>query len=273
MIAALPKPHLGIRPNPKRLRLPERKAVTIGIGIHCNGGVVLAADQQQTVDGYYKIHSTKIGNIVYGGATILWTYSHLPNLATAMKDGLLSKLPFYPPTYNEEQVRCAIFKEIDEMKNLYPTQMEQQEFLYAFSCGSGARFLRVSGGIIDEPSWACIGVGDSSLVNYIFKTLRFTPPHFMATDEAVFLAIYMIYLAKRFVDKVGGPTDVIVLENGDGHPDFIPEQSIERIEAKFESMQYLFRDLYNILTNKDADAERLLSDLRNSVNAFRKQGQ
>jgi hypothetical protein len=264
------KPHL--LPHPKPARLPQRKAVTIGVGYHCKDGVVIAADQQHTVKGYYKFHARKLGNLVYGGSLIAWTYSGYPNLNTIMETGLRDKIPPFPPELTPKQISDAISAQIAEMKTQYTDQMvHEQEFLFAFSCGHGTRFIRVSGGMIDEPAWAYIGVGDSSLVNYIGQKFRFVPPPLMGIAEAFALATFMVYLAKQFVDGVGGPTDVVILQNG--NIKFYPARYMQELESKFAEMSDGFRNLYNILTNQaitDDDVERLLGELSVWVRWIRK---
>jgi 20S proteasome alpha/beta subunit len=255
-------------------RVPQRRAVTIGIGFHCRDGIVLAADQQQTVEGYYKIHSTKLGNIVYEGATILWTYSHLPNLVTVMKDGVFAKLPNDSTQFTVNNIAEAVYKQIAEMKAQYPIEMADQQFLFALSCGAALKFIRVSGGIVDEPHWACIGVGDSSLVNYIIKVFGWRPPIFMDAGDALTLAVYVIHLAKQFVDRVGGPTDAIILRNDGAHPDFVTSQQIKHLEDNFETMEFLFRDVYNVLTNPaipQNDLERPIARIVEGIKAMKKQ--
>jgi 20S proteasome alpha/beta subunit len=244
----------------------------MGVGFHCKEGVVIASDEQITVPGLFKSYQMKIGNIFYGGATIYWTYAGIPNLEIVMRDGLFSKLPQFPPTYTEDAVLDAISEQIDEMKSEYPKEMEEtQEFIYGVSCGGHVKFVRVSRGIIDKPQWACIGCGDSSLINYIFQSLTFTPAMLMTMDEAVSLSILMVSLAKDFVDGVGGPIDVVLLRNRD-HIHFVPRQYVDEAEAKFKQMRFIYRDLHNILTNaaisKD-DVERLTVNLINSIKAFR----
>lgn len=246
--------------------------MTIGIGFHCADGVVLAADEQQTVEGYYKTHSRKIGILGYGGASISYTYAYLPNLTTVMEAGLRGKLPPFPPPLTLEIIADAISMQITEMKSQYPEEMKTQQFLYALSCGSGARLIRVSGGIVDQPQQGFIGIGDSSLVNYIFRNFTSGPPHMILhRDEALILAIYMVHLAKQFVDGVGGPTDAIFVPNV-GPVDFVPRSTIEKLEAKFTDMHFILRDLYRILTDeclsKD-DVDLLLSNLLNNVKGFR----
>jgi 20S proteasome alpha/beta subunit len=238
-----PKPLPRIFTQPKLNRLPERKAVTIGIGFHCRDGVVIAADQQQTSEGFFKTHSTKLGNIIYGGATILWTYSHLSSLASVMKDGVFAKLHPFPPAYTMDEIQQSISTQIKEMKSEYPEEMQMQQFLYSYSCGAGVRFMRYSAGIIDEPEWAPIGIGDSSLVNYIYETFSVGSPMFMNVDYALDLAVYMVYLAKKFVDKVGGQTDAVILRSN-GAPEFVTSQRINLIEQKCERVQHAFLDLF-----------------------------
>lgn len=260
-----------LRPVPPRLS--KRKVVTIGIGFHCKDGIVLASDQQQTVEGYFKTHSTKLGNLIYGGATILWTYSYLPNLVTVMKDGLFSKLPRFPPDLTPDQVGDAISQEIVEMKSLYPEEMKTQQFLFAYSCGKGVRFIRAAHGIVDEPTHAYIGIGDSSLINYIFGEFCAAPVPLLSIEDASFLAIYMVYCAKQFVDGCGGVTDVVVLRAGDGHPHFVPTRWIRDIETQCGThMQDIFRHVYSILTARDIskdDLAQTLVILGNSIKAFR----
>ena len=248
--------------------------MTIGIGFHCRDGIVLAADQQQTAGGYYKVHSTKLGNIVYEGATILWTYSHLPNLVTVMKDGVFAKLPNDPSQFTVNNVSEAVYKQIAEMKTQYPAEMADQQFLFALSCGNALKFVRVSGGIVDEPHSACIGVGDSSLVNYIIKAFGWRPPIFMDVADALTLAIYVIHLAKQFVDRVGGPTDAMILRYGHGHPDFVTSQQIKHMEDNFEGMEFLFRDVYSVLTNPaipEDDLERPIARIVEGLKTIKKQ--
>jgi hypothetical protein len=225
------------------------------------------------MQGFYKTHTNKIGNLVYGGATVVWTYSHLPNLVTVMRDGLFAKLPSFPPELKANQITAAISQQIAEMKTEYPSEMEQQQFLYALSTGTEIRFVRVTGGIVDEPGWACIGVGDSSLVNFISKNFTFAPACLTSTSEALPLAIYMVYLAKQFVDGVGGPTDAVILRHGEAVPDFLLGHYIQRLEGMFENMHFCFRDVYNILTNpniSDENAERLIQSLANGIRNIRK---
>lgn len=214
--------------------------MTIGLGFHCKDGIVLAADQQNTVEGGYKVFSCKMGNIVYGRASVVWTFAYIPNLVTVMRDGLLAKLQSFPKTkITEAQVSMAIGKQIDEMRKKYPEEMAYQQFLFSFSCGRNPRLARVQGGIVDEPSEACIGCGDSSLVNFILESFRSVPIRFMWTSEAMHLAIYIVYLAKKFVDGVGGPTDVTLLRDRDVIiPHFVPSVSIERFESRLKEARF-----------------------------------
>jgi hypothetical protein len=244
--------------------------VTIGIGFHCPFAVVLAADEQHTVQGYYKTHSLKIGNLALGDATIFWTFAGLPNLTTVMRDGLVSRLPASDPS--AAQVEEAISLQIKEMKTNYPEEMKTQEFLYAISCGDDVRFVRVSGGIVDKPDWAVIGIGDSSLVNYVFKTFQLGPLQITNASDAIFLATYMVYLAKQFVDGVGGPTDVVAVRKN-GRFDVLWPGLVERLEANMDMMQSIFKDLYNILTNKAIEEDRqkqMVKSLTDSIKNFRK---
>jgi len=248
--------------------------VTIGVGFHCGDGVVLAADRQLTVEGVYKTHSMKIGNFVYGGATVLWTFAGLPNLVSVMRDGVFAKLNPFPPGPSEQEIAKSISEQMMEMKEQYPEEMRTQQFLFAYSCGQAIGFSQYASGVVNDPPHAYIGIGDSSLINYIFDIFCSVPTYLMSIKEGSTLAICMVALAKQFVDGCGGPIDVVMLQANDAQPFFVPAQWVEDIESNFgDQMRHILRLLYSILTIKNLSDEHLeqsLEVLKMEIKAFRK---
>lgn len=264
----IPKPLAKYIPRPKPERLPTRKAVTIGIGIRCQGAVVLAADRQVTVESYFKDHESKLTFNTHPNCRVVSTYAYLPSLANVLNDKVDLQLRTMVKPYGEEIIE-VISKETRNLKELYPTEMQTQQFLWAVSAfEEPARLIRISNGIIDEPQWACIGVGDSSLVRYIVSQLAPIPPSDLPAADVSRLAVYIVRQAKAFVDGCGGPTDAAIIY--DGTERLIEEVKSEQLEKDCESLQFALRYLYHIWTDsRMSEDERngLLSDLGSFVKA------
>src|SRR2546428_6976952 len=62
--STLKPPRSFISPKPRRL--PERKRMTIALGILAKDGVVLAADTQETYAGIFKVDQSKITAVLNG---------------------------------------------------------------------------------------------------------------------------------------------------------------------------------------------------------------
>jgi 20S proteasome alpha/beta subunit len=258
-------PQLPIRQLVRRL--PERKAVTIGIGFACQGGVALAADRQITVEGYFKDHEPKLTVIEHPECRVVSTYAYLPSLANLLNSKVDLELKTIAKPYGEEILQI-ITAETAKLKKQYPSEMKRQQFLWAISThGEAARLIKISGGIIDEPQWACIGIGDTSVVRYCVSQITAIPPTYLPVDEGSKLAVYIVKQAKTFVDGCGGETDAaIVYDDVDENP--IKKLETEEIEKDFGSLQFAFQYLYNIWTNaliSENERKRLMSDLAKFV--------
>jgi len=247
--------------------LPERKAVTIGIGFACQGGVILAADRQITVEGYFKDHEAKLTVLAHANCHVVSTYAYLPSLANLLNSRVDLELKTISRPHGEEIVQI-ITAEATKLRKQYPAEMKHQQFLWAISTHSeAARLIRISGGVVDEPQWACIGIGDSSLVRYFVSQITPIPPAYLPVGEVSRLAVYIIRQAKTFVDRCGGQTDAaIVYDEADEKP--IETVESEEIEKDFGSLQFAIQYLYNIWTNamiSEQERNRMLKDLAKFV--------
>jgi 20S proteasome alpha/beta subunit len=236
--------------------------MTIGLGFVSRGGVVLSADRQLTVTGYYKDHVPKLKVFEHPECRVVSTYAYLPSLANVLNDRVELTLNTIQKPHGEEIVEI-ITTETRKLKKQYPSEMRHQHFLFAFSAfAETARLIRISGGIIDEPQWACIGIGDSSLVRHLVAQITKIPPAYLPTTEVARLAVYIVGQAKEYVDGCGGKTDTaIVYDGGERATDGIRPDEIER---DFESLRFCFQKLYNIWTNVDvseSDRNRMVNEL------------
>src|SRR5437660_1618792 len=86
MLCAAPRSEVYSRPRPRRL--PERKRMTIALGVICGDGLVISADTEET-DGWLKTNQSKI------------TVSQNIHLVTYEKGGGRAKVP-------ETAATCAV---------------------------------------------------------------------------------------------------------------------------------------------------------------------
>ena len=66
--------------------------MTAVIGLRCADGVVLCADQQLTLPGYYKYHETKIESELDIDWSLSFAYSGLPGLAAEARQKILTRV-------------------------------------------------------------------------------------------------------------------------------------------------------------------------------------
>lgn len=237
--------------------------MTIGLGFVSRSGVVLASDTQYTAQDNYKYDQRKMQLCAYPSCSLGSTFSHLPSLSNILNDRVRSRVQ----KLNKGRASGVISMIRDEVKKLvleHPEEMARQEFLFAVgTADEPAKLVCVSQGIVDEPLFACIGGGDSSLVRYLMAQTSRTPYFYWSMAEVVQFAIYVVQQAKKFVDGVGGETDVLTVTGHDQYS-LLSSAAIEGFESDFDQLQRAFEMLYNIWTNSAVDNEdrlRLIGNL------------
>jgi 20S proteasome alpha/beta subunit len=212
-------------------RVERRRKMTIGIGFNCADGIVLCCDSQVTAPGNYKDRQNKLVTLRGNHRVICSCFAHLPNLAFAIYERLLQTLDSVKQ-FSNQAVVDKISDVTLEFRETYPEEMAQQEFLYAVSAeDKRPRFVRVAGSIVDEPEWACIGIGDSALVRFLVSTLAFLPPAFTASERYLLVGMYAVAQAKEFLDGCGKETNVVIVRKGGRIEDFSAEE-MEALEEK-----------------------------------------
>ncbi|HLI30880.1 MAG TPA: hypothetical protein VKV79_07275 [Terriglobia bacterium] len=200
-------------PNPERLPMP--KAMAIAIGIHCRDGIVIAADSQISVPGYYKFHESKIHHTSGDGWALLFGYSGAPGLYLEAREAIMIRFSnsIHTPKALFECCRQSL---LDEMALRYTPDLEL-DMLIGVSCsGFDTRLLAFSGSeksLHWEHGIRCIGVGDSSLTRYLSEAL-YDPV--MTVDDASKIAVYIVAKAKSYIDHCGGDTILYALHGRDG---------------------------------------------------------
>lgn len=242
MIRPFPKPHFP--PHRKPERTSERKAVTVALGFNCGDGIVMCSDQQITSKGWHKYYESKMYAISGFGDqepyTAMLTYAGDPHLAKTIYEKLAASQTGFDSTESLKSLLEGLLSEIPR------DDAEGTNFLCGFCRKPGILgLLRTSGYSVHEVVADRIGMGDSSLLSFLFS-LMVTQP--IDVWHAVFMGHYIIEQAKKFVDGCGGDTDIQILR-GNGRfarPDAaLVEKSSEAattIEHDMRSLLWMARN-------------------------------
>jgi hypothetical protein len=233
------KPILCPRPTPKRL--PERKAVTIVIGLLAEDGIVVAADTQETI-GSMKIDESKV--LVANKGTKRQKAGAL--IVSGAGDG------GYLDTINQEICDCFLSNKWDKKSftNSIKRQLKQfhADHIIPFSMlpsHERPELSLVLGGQIGTNllllesdrstirpcrNYAAVGIGHTHaramLRRYWVK---------LNTVKAASLAAYIMFNVKNNVDGCGNETQIVILK--DGHAEYLSDRNIFMLEHSFREYQ------------------------------------
>ncbi|HEV2500577.1 MAG TPA: hypothetical protein VGY31_13455 [Terriglobia bacterium] len=183
------------------------------ISMVCTDGVVLAADKQITVPGYFKYHKTKIDGLEGKGWTVAYAYAGSPDLMKEATERIFGKIKPDNPNIDPNMVRAVAETELETMGYRFTefdldlilvtttaTEIETVRF-----AGSRKAFYATTGIEI-------LGVGESSLLTYLASLLYEQGK----TDISfgVLAATYMVEKAKEYIDGCGGDTDLLIVKKG-----------------------------------------------------------
>lgn len=237
MIRPFPKPHFP--PHRKPEWLPERKAVTVALGFNCGDGIVMCSDQQITSKGWHKYHESKMYAISSFGDqapyTAMLTYAGDPHLAKTIYEKLAASQIGFDSTESLKSLLEGLLSEIPR------DDAESTHFLCGFCRKPGILgLLRTSGYSVHEVGADRIGLGDSSLLSFLFSLMVAQP---IDVWRAVVIGHYIIEQAKKFLDGCGGDTDIQILRgNGRFAP---PDPAL--IEKSSEAATAIEHDIRSLL--------------------------
>lgn len=234
MILPSPKPHSIIpRELPKPERLPKRGRMTIGIGMFCQGGLVVAADTQMTYSDGTTHNRSKIKSLSAATGAYVIAYSCLDiNHAEALANEILTDLNLSDPKsfIGVEEIVKNRLKQWAEM----PTLRDDRPYI-AFILGCRldptpnnsdclGLYLFESSGIVlrktieDSHGYVAIGAG-AVVTDPLFRMLFGSLVH-----PRVCLAqmSYLMYRAKKDCrGACGGETDAVLLRTDDPEPAWV----------------------------------------------------
>lgn len=211
--------------------------MTLVAGFKCFGGVVLCADTQENAEDlklwaeklfYYNNEWCQAG---FGGSGSSWIVDRLlERIGQEMDDRRCDNLRDVTNC-----IRFGLQEVYDKEIRLHPDKDEDKrsELLIAVrpKMQQEVTMFRTNGPVMSEVvglGYQVVGVGE--VVSYIAQNLY---RHSLPISQGVTLAIHLVNLAKKYVDSVGGDTNVLILTS-DGRIGWESTELSERKEKFFE---------------------------------------
>jgi 20S proteasome alpha/beta subunit len=249
-------PPLGIiKAEPRQSSLLRRRRMTIALGMLAQGGIVIAADREQS-DETLKSEQGKIhtfwrvnrGTVAISGAG---NGPYLDALTAEVQDWFMddntkfkasefgkelrstnhafykkSVLPFVPYESSVDYELLVGFAPS-------PTRMEIAMAKKFGGAVGGRRTLWTSHklSVLKEEPFCAVGIGRTTAHSLL---LKYGVP-FISIEIAATLAAYIVYQVKRTVRDVGLETDVLVISGG--FPHHLTRHEITAMESRFSEYE------------------------------------
>jgi hypothetical protein len=199
-------PKLPDRPRKPYSPSQRARAMTIGVGFECMGGLILGADRQMTLPGWHKYNESKLFHETKDDRILALIGGDELGLAKELWWKLLER-----PVVDYQSCEQGLMDVLDSMGRLntdLPLQIlcgiatKTRTHLFGFR-GKGVY------PIMDELGVIC--AGDSSLIRYLSKNIEL---FWQSLGDGVATATYLLKRAEEFIDGCRGPMDVIALLPG-----------------------------------------------------------
>jgi hypothetical protein len=173
------------------------------------------SDRQITKEGGLKYYEKKTWYFSAMHFTIASAYVGSPDLAGAFNFELKRILP---PETSESMLLDAEIKELVETALAKVWRKHRRNWDLQMLIGYQQRdytecaVWRSSGKTLVSSDLDCIGVGDSSVIRFLFDT--FGQGHSLEVKQFMPLGLYAMMQAKKYISGCGGKTDITVLRRG-----------------------------------------------------------
>jgi 20S proteasome alpha/beta subunit len=180
--------------------------MTIAIGMHCQDGIVIAADSQISAPDHHKYFESKVSYTDGPDWALMFGYSGDPGLHKEARDKIMRTLP--REGFSPIQAYEACDKVFSEFGRHY-SPVDLQMFIGVSVRSFRPGLIVFSGqGLHWEDGIKFLGIGDSSLMKYLSDALY---EKSISVEQGQKLAVYMVTKAKQCIDHCGGPTTVYSL--------------------------------------------------------------
>lgn len=220
-------------PRPKLLRLPERKKMSIAIGLHGKDGLIIAADTQETISGYTKEYRGKVPISVFKNLTVVFSGVGTCDYIDSAIEKASEKIGDYK-TFNEvkgylEERLVGYFDGYLANWASFPqNERPVVEMLIGVAMKDGfCGLFHFSGTSFQQVNRKAIGTG-TILANNLLSEYCWD---IQGLSELTGLAVYVVKKVKDHVDTCGGNTHLVALRDG-GDFAMADSKEVERLEKK-----------------------------------------
>jgi 20S proteasome alpha/beta subunit len=253
-------------------RLPERKRMTIAIGLTCSGGVVIAADTEESAGypGDIKASGSKIANIsspacgalaISGSGTAGYLDSIAEELCKSFIEEGQPDGPYTEPTEltSFDQTHSNFRRILDDFYTkhvLLPYERKEKHFnLIIGATRAGNRQLWSSEQTTLKSSiMRPVAVGAGCHYAFHFMAGRYDP--LMSLEQTALFAAYVVYCVKNTIVGCGKYTEIACL-NG-WSLKVVPGWRTKEIEKHFEQYSYLEHNLVDYIIGREPKNETQL---------------
>jgi 20S proteasome alpha/beta subunit len=237
--------------------------MTVVAGLVCSNGVVLAADTEITHADNWKTYESKIFPI-NRETGCYFAYTGTPDFAKELADRLRSKTKAKD---DPDEITTVIKQEYqamvgDQRKKLASDRTSAQvlvtvrrdvrePFKTKIHDYKTSLYQATEGNFFEVNDYAVLGIAEAQ-GTAIFKPLY---SRYLSVRENVYRAIYAVQKVKRWLQGVGGETEIIEILNNDSRPfaDF-GKLEIKQIEDDFDFLEEQLKPLMIALPSTMNDA-------------------
>ena len=237
----LPKPRPEYISRPKPERLPKRRAVTIVAGFRFNGGVILCADTQETIDEYSKTWTPKLDVKPQP-----WYSNDSPEelmvaFAGAGNGPFIDKVT--ERAWEDVQTATSFDEACSEIeRSIVSTHKEYRdvfqdgylphiELVYGVKMQGKSKLFKAFGPLVKESVYAAAGVGQH-LANFLVSRLH---QRYLPGPQTVILAAYVLFQCIEHVDGCGGDRHIAAL-NETGNSRMIDPAKIQFVVEQLKEV-------------------------------------
>jgi|SRR2546425_451935 len=266
------------RPLPRKPKVkPGRdKALTLAAGFRCRGGIILCADSEITRSGILKVPGNKILTAKHGGVSLAvtgagdWSYVQMTFQKIADKFDQLGDPDLTLPAIQQiiEQTILGVYDTFVSVDRENPaftiiaaTRTTDEELNLLFSHQSPT--------VVRCDGFDCTGAGEI-LASYL-ADIFYEPDS--SINRGVFLAAYVLRLAKTYVSGVGGRSDILLM-TPDGEMRFQRRDFVKDLEGTFERFDAILNPILFSLPDihlPEDQFDEKLADFNTKIRGLRQQ--
>jgi len=210
--------------------------MSIALGLPCQEGLVICADEQVLASGGDRYQEERISCLELFGSVLISSYAGPPGLWKEAKDKIAHRLLQIQGPEEEGDVCVtphAVYESADEVFTGMGRPLNLQMILAVGGVfDSPELFVFDRGAMHRAAGFVCVGAGEWSLVRYLGDNL-YSPS--MSLEAAKNMGIYLIAKAAQFVEGVGRPIDAVVVR---GHqPEWLGDTEVKQREAAMLSRE------------------------------------